>query len=172
MPDFFSRFLPLECASVAPLKRTWENKMKKLWMSAAVATLIATTSGCVSYNVSQPSAPLSGLVMADLKADVKVGGPISGESSTNILFNFLAFGGDNEYADGVSYGDSVGGGLGLGLPDPVSTTKAAAAYKAVKTSGADLIVAPRYEVKVADYFIFKKVDVKVTGSKGNISSIR
>ncbi|MBX8488865.1 hypothetical protein [Pseudomonas lijiangensis] len=147
--------------------------MKKLWMTAALATLIATTSGCVSYNVSQPTAPLEGVVKTDLKADVKVGDAISGESSTNILFNFLSFGGDNHYADGVVYGGaSGGGGLSLPLPDPVSTTKAAAAYKAVKSSGADLIVAPRYEVNVQDYFIFKKVNVKVTGNKGSISSIR
>jgi hypothetical protein len=147
--------------------------MKKLWMSAAVATLIATTSGCVSYNVSQPTAPLEGVVKTDLKADVKVGGTITGESSTNILFNFLAFGGDSQFADGVAYGGASGsGGLGLPFPDPVSTTKAAAAYKAVKSSGADLIVAPRYEVNVQDYFIFKKVDVKVTGNKGSINSIR
>jgi hypothetical protein len=64
------------------------------------------------------------------------------------------------------------GGLGLPIPDPISTTKAAAAYKAVKSSGADLIVAPRYEVTVEDYFIFKTVGVKVTGNKGSISSIR
>jgi hypothetical protein len=147
--------------------------MKKLWMCAAVATLIATTSGCVSYNVSQPSAPLEGVVKTDLKADVKVGETITGQSSTNILFNFFAFGGDNQYADGVAYGGgSAGGGLGLPIPDPVSTTKAAAAYKAVKASGADLIVAPRYEVTVQDYFIFKKVNVKVTGSKGSINGIR
>ncbi|MCD5995362.1 hypothetical protein KDX38_17700 [Pseudomonas sp. CDFA 602] len=146
--------------------------MKKLWMSAAVATLIAATSGCVSYNVSQPTAPLEGMVKTDLKADVKVGGTITGESSTNILFNFLSIGGDTQFADGVAYGGAGGGGLGLALPDPVSTTKAAAAYKAVKSSGADLIVAPRYEVSVKDYFIFKKVDVKVTGHKGSINSIR
>lgn len=147
--------------------------MKKLWMSAAIVTLIATTSGCVSYNVSQPTAPLEGSVKTDLKADVKVGGTITGESSTNILFNFLTFGGDTQFADGVAYGGSSGGGgLGLPLPDPISTAKAAAAYKAVKSSGADLIVAPRYEVNVKDYFIFKKVDVKVTGNKGSINSIR
>ncbi|MBC3958066.1 MULTISPECIES: hypothetical protein [Pseudomonas] len=147
--------------------------MKKLWKSAAVATLIATTTGCVSYNVSQPTAPLEGSVKTDLKADVKVGGIISGESSTNILFNFLSIGGDTQFADGVTYGGaSGGGGLGLALPDPVSTTKAAAAYKAVKSSGADLIVAPRYEVSVKDYFIFKQVGVKVTGNKGSINSIR
>ncbi|MBP0948515.1 hypothetical protein V2K62_14490 [Pseudomonas alliivorans] len=146
--------------------------MNKLWKFAAVATLIAATSGCVSYNMSQPVAPLEGTVKTDLKADVKVGGTISGESSTNVLFNFLSIGGDTQFADGVAYGGASGGGMGLALPDPVSTAKAAAAYKAVKSSGADLIVAPRYEVNVKDYFIFKKVDVKVTGNKGSINSIR
>ncbi|MEE4670721.1 hypothetical protein V2L05_15955 [Pseudomonas alliivorans] len=145
--------------------------MNKLWKFAAVATLIAATSGCVSYNMSQPVAPLEGTVKTDLKADVKVGGTISGESSTNVLFNFLSIGGDTQFADGVAYG-GASGGMGLALPDPVSTAKAAAAYKAVKSSGADLIVAPRYEVNVKDYFIFKKVDVKVTGNKGSINSIR
>jgi hypothetical protein len=146
--------------------------MKKFWQMAAVATLIATTSGCVSYNMSQPVASLSGDVKTDLKADVKVGEVISGESSTNVLFGWLNIGGDNQFADGVSYGGASGGGMGLPLPAPVSSAKAAAAYKAVKSSGSDLIVAPRYEVTVNDYFIFKQVSVKVTGNKGSIQSIR
>lgn len=146
--------------------------MKKLWTLAAVGILIATTSGCVSYNVSQPTAPLSGEVRTDLKADVKVGEAISGESSTNILFGWLALGGDNKFADGVTYGAGSGSAMGLPLPDPVSNAKAAAAYKAVKSSGSDLIVAPRYEVTVNDYFIFKQVKVKVTGNKGSIQNIR
>jgi hypothetical protein len=147
-------------------------KMNKFWQMAAIATLIATTSGCVSYNVSQPSASLSGDVKTDLKADVKVGEAISGESSTNVLFGWLNIGGDTQFADGVTYGGASGGGMGLPLPDPISSTKAAAAFKAVKSSGSDLIVAPRYEVTVNDYFIFKQVNVKVTGNKGSIQSIR
>ncbi|PHX38401.1 hypothetical protein AO263_04155 [Pseudomonas sp. NZIPFR-PS5] len=146
--------------------------MNKFWQMAAIATLIATTSGCVSYNVSQPSASLSGDVKTDLKADVKVGEVISGESSTNVLFGWLNIGGDTQFADGVTYGGASGGGMGLPLPDPISSTKAAAAFKAVKSSGSDLIVAPRYEVTVNDYFIFKQVNVKVTGNKGSIQSIR
>jgi hypothetical protein len=144
--------------------------MKKVYLSAAVAMLIATTSGCVSYNASQPTAPISGSVTADLKANVQVGEQISGESSTNILFGWLNVGGDNQFADGVTYGGD--GGSPLGMLDPVSSVKAAAAYKAVKSSGSDLIVAPRYEVTVEDYFIYKKVNVKVTGNKGSIASIR
>lgn len=144
--------------------------MKKVYLCAAVATLIATTSGCVSYNMSQPTAPISGSVSADLKANVKVGEKITGESSTNILFGWLSVGGDTQFADGVTYGGA--GGSAFSLPDPISAVKAAAAYKAVKSSGSDLIVAPRYEVNVEDYFIFKKVNVKVTGNKGSIDSIR
>lgn len=144
--------------------------MKKLWMSTALAAVIVTASGCTSYNVNQPSAPMDGVVSTDLKADVRVGEPITGQSSVNILFGFLKFGGDNQFADGVAYGGTDGGSL-LSF-DPVSSAKSAAAFKAVKSSGADLIVAPRYEVSVQDYFVFKKVDVKVTGNKGNIAGIR
>ncbi|GBL53191.1 lipoprotein [Pseudomonas citronellolis] len=139
-------------------------------MSTALAAVIVTASGCTSYNVNQPSAPMDGVVSTDLKADVRVGEPITGQSSVNILFGFLKFGGDNQFADGVAYGGTDGGSL-LSF-DPVSSVKSAAAFKAVKSSGADLIVAPRYEVSVQDYFVFKKVDVKVTGNKGNIAGIR
>ena len=144
--------------------------MKKFWMSAAIAAVIATASGCTTYNISQPSAALDQEVKTGLKADVAVGETISGQSQVNILFGFLKFGGDSQFADGVTYGGESGG-LGLSAFDPISSAKAAAAFKAVKSSGSDLIVAPRYEVNVQDYFIFKKVDVKVTGNKGSIKSI-
>ncbi|MCX2897462.1 hypothetical protein ORL50_06765 [Pseudomonas mandelii] len=137
----------------------------------ALSTLIATATGCVSYNQSQPSSPIDSTVKADLKADIAVGDAISGQSSVNVLFGFLKFGGDSQFADGVAYGGQSGGLSGLGL-DPVSAVKSAAAYKAVKSSGADLIVAPRYEVNEENYFIFKKVSVTVKGNKGNIRSIR
>ncbi|MHC8316683.1 hypothetical protein [Pseudomonas sp. LB3P31] len=137
----------------------------------ALSTLIATASGCVSYNNSQPSSPIDSTVKADLKADIAVGDTISGQSSVKVLFGLFKFGGDSQFAEGVSYGGQSGGLSGLGL-DPVSAVKSAAAYKAVKSSGADLIVAPRYEVNEENYFLFKTVSVTVTGNKGNIRSIR
>ncbi|WPC06353.1 hypothetical protein SBP02_06255 [Pseudomonas benzenivorans] len=137
---------------------------------AAAFTALALLTGCASQNVSQPTAPLNGNVKTDLKADVKVGEPISGESSVSILFNVFKLGGDSQFADGVTYGGGEGG-FALGL-DPVASAKSAAAYKAVTTSGADLIVAPRYEVNVEDYFVYKTVNVKVTGKKGTVTAIR
>ena len=139
---------------------------------ATIATIsaFALLTGCASQNVSQPTAPLNGEVTTDLKADVKVGETITGQSSVNILFGVFKLGGDTQFADGVTYGGGEGG-FALGL-DPVATAKSAAAFKAVKSSGADLIVAPRYEVSVQDYLVYKAVNVKVTGSKGTVTAIR
>lgn len=139
---------------------------------ATIATLsaLALLTGCASQNVSQPTAPLNGEVTTNLKADVKVGETITGQSTVNILFNVFKLGGDSQFADGVTYGGGEGG-FALGL-DPVASAKSAAAYKAVTTSGADLIVAPRYEVNVEDYFVYKTVNVKVTGKKGTVIAIR
>ncbi|MDX1722745.1 MAG: hypothetical protein R3355_06475 [Pseudomonas sp.] len=139
---------------------------------ATIATIsaFALLTGCASQNVSQPAVPLNGTVQTNLKADVKVGETISGESSVNILFNVFKLGGDTQFADGVTYGGSEGG-FALGI-DPVASAKSAAAYKAVTASGADVIVAPRYEVNVQDYFVYKTVHVKVTGNKGTVTAIR
>lgn len=143
--------------------------MKRIASIAAISTL-ALLTGCASQNVSQPTAPLNGEVKTDLKADVKVGETITGQSSVNILFGVFKLGGDTQFADGVTYGGGEGG-FALGL-DPVATAKSAAAFKAVKSSGADLIVAPRYEVSVQDYVVYKAVSVKVTGNKGTVTAIR
>ncbi|MGE8497627.1 MAG: hypothetical protein ACN6O6_08985 [Pseudomonas sp.] len=143
--------------------------MKRIASIAAISTL-ALLTGCASQNVSQPTAPLNGSVETNLKADVKVGEIITGQSSVNILFGVFKLGGDTQFADGVTYGGGEGG-FALGL-DPVATAKSAAAFKAVKSSGADLIVAPRYEVNVQDYLVYKAVSVKVTGNKGTVTSIR
>ncbi len=143
--------------------------MKRV-LSVAAISAFALLTGCASQNFSQPTAPLNGEVTTNLKADVKVGEQIEGQSSVNVLFGVIKLGGDTQFADGVSYGGGEGG-FALGL-DPVADAKSAAAFKAVKTSGADLIVAPRYEVSVQDYKVYKTVTVKVTGNKGTISSIQ
>jgi hypothetical protein len=146
-----------------------EFQMKHLASIAAISAF-ALLTGCASQNISQPAVPLNGTVGTNLKADVKVGETISGESSVNILFNVFKLGGDTQFADGVTYGGGEGG-FALGI-DPVASAKSAAAYKAVKASGADVIVAPRYEVNVQDYFVYKTVSVKVTGNKGTVTAIR
>ena len=138
-----------------------------------IAGIVAATMigfGCAAQNLSQFPAPIDTTIATDLKADIEVGKAITGQSSANIIMNLISFGGDTRFADGVVYGGGAGGPVGL--PDPVSKAKAAAAYKAVMSAGADVIVAPKYVVDVKDYFVFKQVNVTVTGWSGKIKSIR
>jgi hypothetical protein len=142
--------------------------MRSLSLTALVALGIFA-GGCASQHLSQYPAPIDTTVATDLKAQVTVGEEISGESQMSIILSLFTIG-DTKFADGVVFGS--GGASGLGLPDPVSKTKAAAAYKAVKAAGADVIIAPRYIVDVVDYVVFKQVKVSVTGYAGKIKSIR
>lgn len=140
---------------------------------AALVSAIVVAAGCQSLNTNKPSATLQpNLVTNELRADIKVGEKITGESSLNVLFSLIAFGGDSNFADGVSY-DGIGGG-GLLPSNPLNKTpqvQAAAAYNALAASNGDIIISPRYEINVEDYFVFKKIHVKVTGYKGTVNSI-
>lgn len=142
--------------------------MKKIALPLVLAGALA--SGCATHNVSQPAAPLNGYVDTGLKADLTVGEKITGESSVTVLFGLFKLGASNRYADGVTYGAQASA-FGLGGFDPISSAKSAAAYDAVSKAGADVIVAPKYLVDVEDYFVYKKVNVQVSGYKGVINSI-
>ena len=66
--------------------------------------------------------------------------------------------GDNKYANGV-YGS-------INPFDKSAHVSAAAAYKAIKSSGADVIVNPQYEIKATNFILFSTVEASVTGMKG------
>ncbi|MFE8070740.1 hypothetical protein QQM79_06745 [Marinobacteraceae bacterium S3BR75-40.1] len=144
--------------------------MKK-GLIASTLILAGALGGCSSMNVSSNAVPLNGSVKTDVQADIDVQEKISGHSkATKILF--FTLNDDNEFADGMTYGGNGGGALGgLGL-DPVSSVKSAAAYNAIKSSGADVLVAPRYKVTKNDYFVYGTIDVTVEGYKGVIKSVK
>lgn len=140
------------------------NKLKL----AAAAITLTVLSGCTSYNTSAPSAGIVGQVESSVKANIAVGQKIEGEATANVLMGLIKWGAGDHFVDGVSYGT----GGALSFADPAASAKSAAAYNAVKASGADLIVAPRYEITTEDYMVFKKIHVKVTGYKGTITSVK
>jgi hypothetical protein len=142
--------------------------VKKLIIATTILMAGAVT-GCTSMNMSTSAMPLTAPIQSNVKADIQVGEKITGQSSvTKVLF--FSLGADKEFADGITYGDSGGSGFLLG--DPIGDAKSAAAYKAVKASGADVIVLPRYTVKEKNYFVFSTIDVSVEGYKGTIKSVK
>ncbi len=127
--------------------------------------------GCATQNVSKVSAPVGASVGVHMEADIKVGEKISGTSSATIIMGMFTVGADSKFADGVTYGASPTGFAGL-FPNPVNDIKAAAAYKALASANAEVIVAPRYVIDIKDFKIFKKITVTVTGYKGTIKNIK
>ena len=138
--------------------------MKNLFLLATVSS--AALFGCATTNISQPSSPITSIVQAPLKADIKVGQKITGEAKATQIFGIFNFG-PSKFADGVDYGT----GGQLSLFDSFSPVKAAAAYEATTNSSSDVIVAPRYTIETKNYFIFKTTTATVNGFKGTLSKI-
>lgn len=141
--------------------------MKKILLCFGILSMILLSS-CKSTLASTTSTPLAlkeNIRPLDADITVDVEKTISGQSNT-LYFLFFRLSGDSKYAEGVDY--STKSGL---FSTKVSKAKAAAAYKAVKSSGCDVIVHPNYEVNVQDYIFFKKIEVKVTGYAGKINKI-
>ncbi len=149
--------------------------MKILQISAIFIAMMILAVGCSAFHANHNSSGLNVPVTAEIHAQIEVGGDISGQSKMNTLFGFINFGGDTEYADGVSYGASQGaqnpGLLGkiVGGGDAAAPVKSAAALKAVRSGNCDLIVDPRYEVSISDYIVFKSINVTVKGKAGKVT---
>ncbi len=154
------------------------KKLTKVSLIMAILSLVVLT-GCMTLNKSTTPANLNVDIKAELKADIEVGEKIMGNSQAIIVLGIFKIGGDNKFADGVTY-QGASGGEGMAMPislpllgsSTVDKLKAGAAYKAIKGSGADVIIFPNYEIEETNYLVFKKYNVSVNGLKGIVKSIK
>lgn len=127
--------------------------------------------GCTATHINQPSSPVDYHTHADLHADIDIGEKIEGKATAHQILWFINWGA-NKFADGVSFDADSNGGLkntfNSSYFDSFAFVKSAAAYAAVSDVGADVIVAPRYEIEILDYFVYKTTTAKVTGYRGTI----
>ena len=100
-----------------------------------------------------------------------VGEKISAKATGTTFLRFLCFG-DYAYVPGIKWGDEPP----LTLPSlrtPIAkSVRDYAAYKACEQTGADVLVAPRYEVKTTDYIIFCRYHATVTGYAGRYKEFK
>ena len=116
---------------------------------------------CVSCSSSLNSSGIGGGVNVSanisVEADVTVGEKIQGTAKESYLFKFFKLSGTSKYLDNVGGGGNV---------------CSAAAYDAVSSSGADVIVNPQYvRTKTSNLFVCKE-ECTVTGYKGTLSSFK
>ena len=91
--------------------------------------------------------------------------------SSGYLLHLFRVSGDNKFADNIRF---VGDRIGMfSFLSKVRTAKSAAAYNAIRTSEADILVNPQYVIEENHWNPFYKlIKVKVTGHPGKIVNIQ
>ncbi len=136
--------------------------MKKLMMAAALAAL---ATGCISVNKNDGGeACLQPTIVKDIVHEkYKVGTtPVTATESVNVLFNFISWGKTaTHYADAAPYR----------FFDKIGLVKNGAYANACDQAKCDSIVGSRYNVRVEDYFVFKKLSCEITGYPATITGV-
>lgn len=141
---------------------------------------ILILGSCSTINKSHMNASIGVTINSpmDAKIDVDMTKKLVGYASGGYLFHLLKVSGDSKFADGIAFnspGGSDSGFLGgiINSFSKVEEVKAAAAYNAIRTSDADVLINPQYIVEEGNWNPFYKlIKVKVTGYPGKIISIK
>jgi len=143
--------------------------MKKVLALFCLLCALVVFSGCTTLNKSVTSSTLTANSPSALIPEIKVEGKIMGSATIKKVLIFT-LGDGNEYADGVTYRVAGGPQIPEVIANIADRAKDAAALRAVQDSGADLIVAPRYEIKSYSLgWLYQEVTATVTGYKGSIT---
>jgi hypothetical protein len=144
--------------------------MKKtiLFFTVLLISALNLTS-CVSTNKAFQSSPVvaKNVQLDPIKADIQVNetAKLQGESSASYLL-FFRISGDKTFADGINYSTRR---LFSGR---VNKVRSAAAYKAINSTGYDVLVHPNYTLTVENYVFFRKYNVKVEGYGAKYTNFR
>lgn len=142
--------------------------MKKITKLLPILAVSALLTGCASVNQGVTASKLETKLTATNEAKIVVGKKVTASAEGQVILGFINLAKDKKYADGISYA----GEGNLSILDSSRSLKSAAAYKAMKKSGADVLVAPTYVTEVNNYFVYKEIKVTVSAYKGKIASFK
>jgi len=136
--------------------------MKKLMMTAA---LVALAAGCVSVRKNDGGdSVLTPTIVKDIVHEKYMVGetPVTATESLNVLFGLITWGKTaTHHADAAPYG----------FLDKVGQVKNGAYANACDQAKCDSIVGTHYNVRVEDYFVFKKLTCEITGYPAKITGV-
>lgn len=146
----------------------------------SVAALIFLLASCSTINKSHMNASIGISISSpmDAKIDVDMTKKLVGYASGGYLFHLLKVSGDAKHADGIQYNSPGGKDAGfvgniLQSFSKIEDVKSAAAYNAIRTSEADVLINPQYVIEESNWNPFYKlIKVKVTGYPGKVISIK
>ena len=142
------------------------NRVIKMILLSLFIMLVGTSCSTTSTATRAVWGPAVYVDDGRLESDVSVGGRIEGEGSATYILGFIPIG-NTFKVEGVWRG-----GIGSFFSDILDPqdAKMEATYNAIASSGADMIVEPRYQVKETNFLLWRHVTARVWGFKGNIDS--
>ena len=144
-------------------------KKQLLLAGGAVAAAFVMT-GCMATHTNDATATVQFNVEKDFKADVMTSQQaVSGEATVHNLFGLISWG-VSDFADDA-FVTTNASPLQLAA-SPLTIAKQGATYNACESAKADVILAAKYKIDVADFFVYKTVKCKVTGDPGTIKGVK
>jgi hypothetical protein len=145
-------------------------QMNRIIMMIATVGLMVIATGCTSFESNRVGEQVKVDMKVKVEPEIEAGKQlVEGNAKVNCLFGIFNWGVDSQVL-GVNYtNNACGSSL---FTSPADIARNGAAYKACNKAKADLLLAPRYELTVKDYFVFKTVNCQVKGYPGVLKSIK
>lgn len=143
---------------------------KIIMMIITVVGLAIVSAGCTSFETNRVGEQVKVKMEVQVEPEIEAGNQmVEGNATVSCLFGLFTWGVGSQ-ALGVNYtNNGVSGGL---FTSPADIAKNGAAYNACADAKADLLLAPRYNLTVMDYFVFKTIKCEVKGYPGVLKSIK
>lgn len=147
--------------------------MKKSLLLVVFAAVAFVMTGCMSTHTNDAAAAAKFKVdTPTFTADVVAGkNTVSGEANVHCILGIITWG-VSDFADDAFVNSSIASLLPIKIACPNTIVKQGATYNACATAKADAILAAKYKLDIADYFVYKNIKCKVTGYPATIKGIK
>ena len=151
--------------------------MKEFLLAVVIIAGWLFCTGCTSIEANKVGEPVTVHMPVYVKPDIKTKDTvIKGSAKFHSFFGIFTWG-PQAQAVGIDYGTFsavTGGELGALLSFTSMSeivARNAAAYQAIMSANADIILAPQYVITVEDYFFYKSIECTVKGYPGYIMGV-
>ncbi len=142
---------------------------KTIMMLLAVGALAVVTTGCNSFETNRVGEQIDVKMELPVNPEVEAGKEmIAGKAKVHCLFGIFTWG-VSKQAVGINYFNGYQGTSFF--TSPADVARNGAAYNACVDANADLLLAPRYELDINDFFVYKSIDCKVKAFPGFLKAV-
>ena len=163
--------LAAETRSAAVINNPRDKKMKKSLMFVAVCAIAVFMTGCFATHTNDAAATAKACVGKKFEADIVAGKTaVKGQATIHNVLGLITWG-VNNYAD-EAFVTTNNSALPFLAVSPLDVAKQGATYNACTAAKADMLLAAKYNIKISDFFVYKKIECNVSGFPGVVKGVK